>query len=109
LGDRAPHAGGHWIKTLANLKSLTVHYAESDNLGDPAALEKQILLSFSQAASEQTSAAHRQQDLTMPFANLEIKGVGRRHHGIGKAVLRGSSGARRRTCAPPGSAVDPLL
>jgi len=88
LGDRRPHAGGHWIKTLTNLTSLTVHYAESDKVGDPEAVEKQILLKFSQAVSRQTRAAHPQQDLTIPFANLEIKGVGRRNHGIRNAVLR---------------------
>ena len=88
LGDRRPHAGGHWIKTLTNLTSLTVHYAELDKVADPEAVEKQILLKFSQAVSRQTRAAHPQQDLTIPFANLEIKGVGRRNHGIRNAVLR---------------------
>ncbi len=88
LGDRRPHAGGHWIKTLTNLTSLTVHYAELDDVADPEDVEKQMLLLFSQAVSRQTRAAHPQQDLTIPFANLEIKRVGRRNHGIRNAVLR---------------------
>jgi hypothetical protein len=88
LGDRGPHAGGHWIKTLTNLTSLTVHYAELDNVADPEAVEKQMLRIFSQAVSRQTRAAHPQQNLTIPFANLEIKGDGRRKHRIRNAVLR---------------------
>ena len=88
LGDRRPHAGGHWIKTLTNLTSLTVHYAELDNVADAGAMEKAILLMFSQAVSSQTRAAHPQQALTIPFANLEIRGVGRRNHGIRHAVVR---------------------
>jgi hypothetical protein len=88
LGDRRPHAGGHWIKTLTNLTSLTVHYAELDSVADPEDVEKQMLRTFSQAVSAQTRAAHPQPDLTIPFANLEIRGVGRRNHGIRNAVLR---------------------
>lgn len=88
LGDRRPHAGGHWIKTLTNLLSLTVHYAELDRVANPEAVEKQMLLAFAKAVAGQARAAHPQPDLTIPFANLEIKGVGRRNHGIRNAVLR---------------------
>ncbi len=88
LGDRRPHAGGHWIKTLANLRFLTVHYAEISGGIDPEDVERGMLTTFARNVSHATRAAHPQPDLTVPFANLEIKGLGRRNHGIRNAVLR---------------------
>lgn len=88
LGDRRPHAGGHWIKTLANLSSLTVHYAEVDHGIDPENVERRMLTEFAHAVSRRSRSAHPQPNLTIPFANLEVKGIGRRNHAIAKAVLR---------------------
>ena len=31
FGEEKPHAGGHWIKTLSNLKDLYVYYIECSN------------------------------------------------------------------------------
>ena len=88
LGDRRPHAGGHWIKTLENLRSLTVHYAETGAGTDPEDVERRMLTTFAREVSAPTRSAHPQPDLAIPFANLEMKGVGRRNHGIQNAVLR---------------------
>ncbi len=88
LGDRRPHAGGHWIKTLANLGSLSIHYAEVDDGVDPEVVEMRMLTTLMQNVTQATRSAHPQSDLATPFANLEIKGLGRRNHGIRNAVLR---------------------
>ena len=88
LGDRRPHAGGHWIKTLGNLRSLTVHYAETSVAVDPENVERHMLTTFARGMSAATRSAHPQPGLAIPFANLEIKGVGRRNHGIKNSVLR---------------------
>jgi hypothetical protein len=88
LGDKRPHAGGHWIKTLSNLNALTVHYSEIEEGHDPEQLERRMLVSFSKNVSAQSKALHPQPTLAIPFANLEIKGVGRRNHGIARGVLR---------------------
>jgi hypothetical protein len=86
LGDKRPHAGGHWIKTLSNLASLTVHYAEICDGRDPEEVETDMLLAFVDGVSPKVKANHPQPDLAIPFANLEIKI--RRNHGIAKSVLR---------------------
>ena len=88
LGDKRPHAGGHWIKTLSNLASLTVHYAEICDGRDPETVEKSMLFAFMSGVSPATKKRHPQPHLVIPFANLEIKGFGRRNHGIGRAVIR---------------------
>lgn len=66
LGDRKPHSGGHWLKTLQNLPDLYVHYAASDN---PVGDEAKMLAYFKQQAGE------------IPFANLEGPD-GRKPHGL---------------------------
>jgi hypothetical protein len=87
LGDKRPHAGGHWIKTLTILSALTVHYAEV-GAGNPEEIERRLQLTFREAVSDAVDATYPQPGLVMPFANLEIKGIGRRDHGISGAVLR---------------------
>lgn len=43
LGARSPHAGGWFLKTLADLDELAVHYAAA---ADPAAAERAVLQAF---------------------------------------------------------------
>ncbi len=88
LGDKRPHAGGHWIKTLSNLASLAVHYAEICDGRNPEHVEKSMLFEFAQGVSGTTRAHHPQPTLMIPFANLEIKGFARRNHGIANPVVR---------------------
>ena len=40
IGERKPHAGGHWIKTLNILNELFVHYLPIQN---PLQLEEKII------------------------------------------------------------------
>ncbi len=89
LGDRRPHAGGYWVKTLTKLNSLTVHYSELDAAADPGDVENRMLRLFAQAVPRRVRAAHPQPSLTIPFANLVVTGVGQRNHGIRHAVPRG--------------------
>jgi hypothetical protein len=78
LGDRRPHAGGHWLKTLANLPELRIWWAATD---DPAGMEDELLNAF--AASVSGGAG-----LVLPFANLETAGKVRKPHGIRGSVIR---------------------
>lgn len=73
LGDPRPHAGGHWVKTLANLDELLVWWAETT---DPAGSEDALLTSFS-----------RQHNGMLPFANRQTAGGVRKAHGITGSVL----------------------
>lgn len=79
LGARRPHAGGHFIKTLSNLKQLYVHFAASNSEG---ADERKMLQHFVAAVSPQTRAACASLGLILPFANLELAHGQKKQHGI---------------------------
>ena len=80
LGDRSPHAGGHWIKTLDVLGRTTIHYAEVLDAA-PEAVEAKMMGLFAASVSPESLALHPQPALMIPFANLEGPG-GRRAHGL---------------------------
>lgn len=82
LGKPRPHRGGHWVKVIANLQKLTVHYAELSTENDLVNLEKRLLRTFSRNVSAKSRAAYPSDDreFVLPFGNLEIKGKYRRNH-----------------------------
>lgn len=82
LGDRRPHAGGHWLKTLSTLPASFVHFTEVD-LAEEA--ESALLGAFVKSVSESTKAVLRDPSHPFPFANLEFPQGTRKAHGIGKA------------------------
>jgi len=84
LGDRKPHAGGHWIKTLKILNELFVHYIPSQNAKDT---EKKIMRNFVSQVSEQTKEILFDTTLPIPFANLELEQGKRKNHRISKSKL----------------------
>lgn len=53
LGDRGPHAGGHWIKTLSELDQALVYYAESNR---PEEAECRLLRAFMKNVSKSSQA-----------------------------------------------------
>ena len=75
LGDPRPHAGGHWLKTLAILDRLHVWCAET---ADPDAAEASLFAAF---------AERHGGELVLPFANLEGAGRARKAHGITGSTL----------------------
>jgi len=84
LGERRPHAGGHWIKTLSILKDMYVHYLPISN---PRDHEEIILRHFIANVSDETRKIIRDPILPLPFANLELEKGNRKIHGIGKSKL----------------------
>jgi len=62
LGDRKPHGGGSWIKTLSNLDHATIYWVTTDQ---PESNERLILHHFNLLVSA------NQSDIVMPFGNLE--------------------------------------
>jgi hypothetical protein len=74
LGDPRPHAGGHWLKTLANLDQLRVWWAEID---DPVEAEAGLLRAF----------ANRHGVGFLPFANRQDAAGNRKDHGITHSTL----------------------
>ncbi len=84
IGERKPHAGGHWIKTLSNLNDLYVHYIPSHRaLG----LEIEMLKCFIENVSSIALQCHGDPLLPLPFANLEVNKSNRKRHGISKSKL----------------------
>lgn len=88
LGERKPHAGGHWIKTLKILNQLSVHYIPTLN---PRQTEEEILRKFISQVSNTALNNLFDSDLPLPFANLELERGNRKNHGISnsKLALRG--------------------
>jgi hypothetical protein len=84
LGDRRPHAGGHWIKTLMILSETFVYFAEST---DPENVERLLMLAFLSGVSPATRFSLRDPCHPFPFANLEFPQGPRKAHAIAKSKL----------------------
>lgn len=84
LGERKPHAGGHWIKTLKILNQLYVHYISCNY---PDEKEKEIMRIFVSQVSQITKDHLFDPYLPLPFANLELEKGNRKNHGISKSKL----------------------
>src|SRR5579883_3304679 len=69
LGDRGPHAGGHWIKTLASLDTMRVYFAETSAFEDA---EQILLAAFLRGTSAPIRKGLFDPALPLPFANLEF-------------------------------------
>jgi hypothetical protein len=83
LGDRRPHAGGHWIKTLRSLETFLVWWAETD---EPVTFEVALLDAFAAGVS----AGLRRRlpgQLALPFANRQTATGQRKPNGITGSVL----------------------
>jgi hypothetical protein len=79
LGARSPHAGGWFLKTLANLDDLTVHYAAA---ADPPAAENALLQAFVDGVDGKCSCELHDPACPYPFANLVGPTGVRKAHGI---------------------------
>lgn len=84
LGAAKPHKGGWWLKTLASLDDLHVHYAAT---GDYKHAEEAMLRAFAAAVSDTSTAALPYGEPVMPFANLRDGDWRRRNHGISGAAI----------------------
>lgn len=80
-GEKRPHAGGHWIKALSNLNNLYVHYILCKNSGD---IEIKLLEYFADNISDKSKGKLRDNELMLPFANLELRKGQIKKHGLGK-------------------------
>lgn len=80
-GEKRPHAGGHWIKSLSNLNDMFVHYVLCDNSGD---YEIKLLKHFVDNVSDKSKSKLRDKELMLPFGNIELKKGRIKKHGLGK-------------------------
>ena len=84
LGDRRPHAGGHWIKTLSVLQETYVYYAETPCAEE---MESQLIKAYISKVSTNAKQKLRDPSHPFPFANLEFPRGTRKAHGISKSKL----------------------
>jgi transcription elongation factor GreA len=108
LGDRRPHAGGHWLKTLRVLDQLRIWWAETDA---PEEYEDALLSAFADSVPPEARQRLHDPNLILPFANRETSTGERKAHGIGASLLAGTdtgiapAGApAKRAPARPGGA-----
>ncbi len=94
LGRRSPHAGGWFIKLLANLSDLWVHYAPSN---DPDNSEDRMLATFVARVSPASRRALRDPAHPFPFANLEWPRGVRKNHGLRGATGNAHASDKRTT------------
>lgn len=76
IGERAPHSGGWWLKTLSGIESLAVHYGLSD---DPAAVESLMLRTFAASVPAAVRSTLHDAERIAPFANVKVAGGNKRH------------------------------
>ncbi len=69
LGERRPHAGGHWLKALRTLEDLHVFFAEAESPAHSAALEAALVDRFVAGVSAGTRAGLGNPVVAVPFAN----------------------------------------
>ncbi|MET4135383.1 hypothetical protein [Pseudarthrobacter sp. PvP090] len=79
IGQRSPHAGGWWLKTLADLETLFVHYAASDA---PKSKEALMLKTFSAAVPPSVRQTLHDSERIAPFANVDAQAGFRKRHGL---------------------------
>jgi transcription elongation factor GreA len=104
LGNRRPHAGGHWLKALRDPVSLVVWWAETDAAEE---YEDAILSAFAAAVPEAVRDSLRHPDPLLPWANLESPSGARRDTGITGSLIAndteaspGGAAVARRTLKP---------
>lgn len=79
LGDRSPHSGGQWLKTLANENSLTVFYGQIKN---SSGIEVKMFDYFMKNISQISLMNLRDKIYPLPFANLRYKSRIDKDHGL---------------------------
>jgi hypothetical protein len=79
LGDRAPHAGGHWIKTLSCLEDCLVWSAATDDFDEA---ERTLLAESKRTVPADECRALHDPGLVLPFANLRSGSGLVKAHGI---------------------------
>jgi transcription elongation factor GreA len=93
LGDRRPHAGGHWLATLEGRTSMRVWWAETDAVEE---YEDALLTSFAGSLSAMDAAALPDTSVVLPWANLRRPTGERRATGIAGSLL-----VEERVVTPP--------
>jgi transcription elongation factor GreA len=79
LGERRPHAGGHWLKALRGVDRMRVWWARTDATEE---YEDALFGAFSAAVPEADRARLHDPAVVLPFANLRSTSGERKAHGL---------------------------
>lgn len=85
FGEKKPHAGGHWLKSLTILNKLFVYYSVCKNPGE---VEEDMMRFFCKNVSETSKINLRDPHLPLPFANLQLKRGQIKKHGLSKMKVK---------------------
>ena len=105
LGDRRPHAGGHWLRTLRLPATTRVWWAAT---GAVEEYEDALLTAFADGVSAEERQRTPDPDVVLPFANQRRPTGERRRAGLTGSLLVEAVAAppppRRVTVVPDGDA-----
>ncbi len=103
LGDRRPHPGGHWLKTLHRIEHMRVWWAETDA---PEEYEDGLCSLFAEEVDAETRASLPDRALILPWANLDAVTGERRATGIEGALLTEADAAAATETTTPSATSD---
>jgi transcription elongation factor GreA len=94
LGERRPHPGGHWLKTIRGIEQLRIWWAET---AAPSEAELELAVAFAEQAIRDEVAALPDPSVVVPFANLEDPLGSRKRHGLSGYLLPAEASPERPT------------
>lgn len=101
IGRRSPHAGGWWLKTLAGLETLFVHYATTEA---PKSKEALMLRTFADAVPSPVRRALHDSERIAPFANVAVQAGLQKRHGLAGYKIPGPESKAPSVAAAAGPA-----
>jgi transcription elongation factor GreA len=111
LGERRPHPGGHWLRTLRGIDKARVWWAETDA---PEEYADAVFTAFAQNVDLASAARLHDPTHVLPFANRETPAGERKAHGLagflaaeGKAVAAPARPPARRALSDLWGATRP--
>ena len=84
LGDRRPHHGGHWLRTLRSLDGVRVWWATTDATEE---YEDALFTAFADAVGPEELARLPDRDVVLPWANLRRSTGERKATGLTGSLL----------------------
>ncbi len=79
VGKKSPHTGGYWLKLLSYHKETYIHLIKTKN---SKVIEEEMLQFFIGHVSEVSKSSLKDKELTLPFANLQLRSRVIKNHGL---------------------------
>lgn len=99
LGDRRPHAGGHWLHALSSLDTARIWWAPTRAVEEA---EDALLSAFAESIPAAERAALHDSTVVLPFANLRTVTGERKISGLANSLVA----AEPKQVVPDGRVVE---